>query len=315
MTGEAAPGAPTFSVVIPSYNCAQTIGSAIRSVLDQTRSDFELIVVDDRSTDATRDVAHTYLDDERVTLVTREQNGGESAARNSGIARAGGRYVSFLDSDDLWLPRYLEVMSRTLESNPAAAVAYTDAWVLYDGSRRILRRTAMAAWRPPSPPADPAAFLRALFEYGNFVYNATTIRRDVLLAVGGYNEALPGSPDYELWLRLAAAGHGFVDSGEILAVYRRRAGQLTDDPGHVRRAVPEILRLVIAEYDLPEDVRALARQSLEQHERALDELPQRRRRRRLPLVSGPKGTLARLRWFYVRPPASVREAFPDLDEV
>jgi hypothetical protein len=304
---------PTFSVVIPAYNSAETIGSTIRSVQRQTRSDFEIIVVDDVSTDATPSVVQEFLADERITLATRDRNGGESAARNTGIARARGRYVCLLDSDDLWLPRYLEVMARTLDADPGAAVAYTDAWVLYDRLRRIYRQPAMAAWRPPVTPTDPEGFLRALLEYGNFVYCSTTVRRHVLLEVGGYDETLPGSPDYELWLRLSAAGHAFVDSGEILAIYRRRPGQLTADPGHVRRAVPEILRLVVTTYDIPDDVRALAQQRLAERLRAPTDEPAQRWRP--PLVSGPDGVLARLRGLYFRPPASVREAFPDLHEV
>lgn len=304
---------PTFSVVIPSYNNVETIGSAIRSVLNQTRSDFELIVVDDRSTDATSEVVRSFLTNERITLVTRDENGGESAARNTGIARAQGKYVCFLDSDDLWLPRYLETMARTLEAHPGASVAYTDAWVLYDGIGRILRQTAMDSFRPPVTPSDPTDFLRALLEYSNFVYYSVTIRRQTLQEIGGYDETLPGSPDYELWLRLSAAGHAFAPCGEILAIYRRRPGQLTADPAHVRRALPEILQLVIDEYDVSEDIRVLARRLAQEHAHTSMEEP--RQRRRLPLVSGPGGALARLRWFYLRPPAEIRAAFPRLNEI
>ena len=307
---------PTFSVVMPSYNNARTIESAISSVLSQTRSDFELIVVDARSTDASLAVVESYLADERVTLVERDYNGGQSAARNTGIARARGEYVCLLDSDDLWLPRYLETMARTLETNPGAAVAYTDAWVLYDGLGRILRQTAMEARRPSATPADPVAFLRVLLERGNFVYYSVAARRQVLHEVGGYNEALRGAPDYELWLRLSTAGHTFARSDEVLGIYRRRPGQLTADPAWGDRALAEIFELVIEEYDVPEEIRGLALRRAHEHARKLAEAPGGgSRRRSLPLVSGPEGALARLRWFYVRPPASVREAFPNLNEI
>jgi glycosyltransferase involved in cell wall biosynthesis len=304
---------PTFSVVIPSFNNAATIGSAIRSVLRQTRSDFELIVVDDASTDATRHLVEGFLDDERVTLVTRDVNGGQSAARNTGITRARGTFVCFLDSDDLWLPAYLEMMAKTLETTPHAAVAYTDAWVLYDGLGRILRRTAMEAYRPSVTPVDPAAFLLALLEYGNFVYYSITARRDALQGVGGYDEALRGAPDYELWLRLCAAGHLFVRCSETLGIYRRRQGQLTGDAEFKARASAKIFQVVLEEHDLSEEARRIASRRAAEYERAATLGPSSRRR--LPIFSGPDGALARLRWFYRRPPASVRDAFPNLNEI
>ena len=309
----AAQAAPTFSVVIPSYNSAQTIGSAIRSVLAQTRSDFELIVADDRSTDDSREVVTAFLGDERVTLVTRDVNGGQSAARNTGIARARGEYVCFLDSDDVWLPRYLDEMAVSLEANSDASVAYTDAWVLYDGIGRILRRTAMETYRPPATPPHPLAFLRALLEYGNFVYYSVAARRQALLDAGGYNEALRGGPDYELWLRLSATGHTFVRCEEVLAIYRRREGQLTSDPAWSDRAMAATFRLVADQYSVPADIRALALRRAEEHARRQEEPTGRRRR--LPLISGPEGKVARLRWFRVRPPRSVREAFPSLTDI
>jgi hypothetical protein len=304
---------PTFSVIIPSYNNPDTIGSAIRSVLRQTVSDFELIVVDDASTDATPQVIEGFLVDERVTLVTRDVNGGQSAARNTGIARARGTFVCLLDSDDLWLPAYLEMMGKTLAATPRAAVAYTDAWVLYDGIRRILRRTAMEAYRPPVTPVDPAAFLLALLEYGNFVYYSITARRDALQEVGGYDEALRGAPDYELWLRLCAAGHAFVPCSETLGIYRRRQGQLTADADFKAQASAKIFQVVLEEHDLSDEARRLASRRAQEYERAATRGPGRRRR--LPIVSGPDGALARLRWFYRRPPASVRDAFPNLNEI
>jgi len=152
-----------FSIAMPAYNTGKTIDAAIESVLRQTRGDFELIVVDDGSTDDTVARVERYLGDARISLV-RQSNAGPSAARNTAIAQAVGEYVSFLDSDDLWLPRYLEVMGATLEANPRAAAAFTDAWVLNDEIKRIARSTVMAPWQPPTIPTEPSMFLRALLE-------------------------------------------------------------------------------------------------------------------------------------------------------
>lgn len=304
----------SFSIVMPAYNSEATIDAAIESVLRQTRSDFELIVVDDGSTDNTVSRVERYLRADRVKLITRPHLG-SSAARNAAVAESVGEYVSLLDSDDLWLPRYLEVMGETLHANPQAAVAFTDAWVLHDDIKKIARGTAMSAWRPPTDPSEPTAFLRALLEHGNFVYGATTVRRSVLIDVGGFREALPASLDYELWLRIAASGYRFVRCPENLAVYRRRAGQITSDPATSARILPEVLRLVAEEYDVPDEIRAFAQRRRREQEQRLGKARQHTRRRLPTVVFRLYRPLWRIRWFYLRPPEQVREAFPNIDVI
>jgi glycosyltransferase involved in cell wall biosynthesis len=309
------PSAVSFSIVMPSYNTEATIDAAIESVLGQTRPDFELIVADDGSTDSTAARVERFLGDRRIKLIAQPHRG-PSAARNAAIAESVGEYVSFLDSDDLWLPRYLEVMAATVRDNPQATVAYTDAWVLYDEIKRIARGTAMNAYLPPAIPREPRAFLRALLEHGNFVYYSATVRRSALVDVGGFNEALQASVDYELWLRVASRGHTFVRCPETLAVYRRRAGQITSDPAAIDRALPEVFRLVAEEYDVPDEIRALTRRRRREQEQRSSATRERAHPRRLPAtLRGVYRVFWRLRWFYLRTPAKVREAFPDLDTV
>lgn len=300
---------------MPAYNTGAWVGPAIESVLNQTRRDFELIVVDDGSTDDTVATVERFVrQDDRISLIAKPHRG-SSAARNAAIARSVGEYVSFIDSDDLWLPRYLEVMATTLAGHPRAAVAHTDAWVLFDEVKKIARGTAMGAYQPPAVPGEPLAFLRALLEHSNFVYGATTVRRRVLVEVGGFREDLMSSLDYELWMRIAAHGHSFVRCPENLAVYRRRADQITSDPAAHHRSLPEVYRLVAEEYDVPDDVRELARLLQEEWVRRAGQ-PIMARRRPLPRAVRPlHRALSRLRWFHIRPPAKVRAAFPDLDKV
>ena len=305
----------SFSVVMPAYNTAAWVGPAIESVLNQTRRDFELIVVDDGSTDDTVATVERFVrQNERISLITQPHRG-SSAARNAAIARSVGEYVSFIDSDDLWLPCYLEVMATTLAGHPRAAVAHTDAWVLFDEIKKIARGTAMGAYQPPAVPGEPLAFLRALLEHSNFVYGATTVRRRVLVEVGGFREGLMSSLDYELWMRIAAHGHSFVRCPENLAVYRRRADQITSDPAAHHRSLPEVYRLVAEEYDVPNDIREHARRLRLEWIRRSGE-PVTTRRRPVPRAVRPlHRVLWKLRWFRIRPPAKVRAAFPDLDKV
>jgi glycosyltransferase involved in cell wall biosynthesis len=297
---------PTFSVVMPAYNSAHTVSVAIESVLSQTRGDFELIVVDNGSSDDTVDRVAPYLGDDRLTLIS-EREPGPAQARNAGLAVARGVYVSLLDSDDVWLPRYLEVMGSALDDDPVAAVAYTDAWVLDDGLRKIARRTAMSPYHPPRTPKDAESFLRALLVLGNFVFVGATIRRSTLTAIGPFRLGVDSAEDYELWLRFAAGGHRFVRCREPLAIYRRSAGQLTSQVDRLRRAVDEVLRIVEDEYEVSEDIRRLARQRLPLR------LVVRGRPRPVPQVlRRPYGAFARTRRFYIRAPKDVRAIFPDL---
>ena len=297
--------APTFSVVVPAYNAASTIGAAIESVLAQTRDDFELLVVDDGSTDDTAARIQPYLRDQRIRLIA-QPNRGQASARNSAIATASGEYVSLLDSDDLWLPQYLDLMGGRLDEHPSAAVAYTDAWVLDDQTRRVARTTVLTPWHPPAAPTDPAAFFRALLEFGNFVFVGATIRRAVFDDVGLFRLGVEGSEDYELWLRIASRGYGFVRVDSPLAIYRRSPGQWTSDPGAIERSGSEVLRIVAEEYDVPDELRELARQV------PTLRFPPRQPRHVPRLLKPLYEALSRVRHFYLRPPKQVREAFPDL---
>ena len=152
---------PAFSVVIAAFNEEDLVGSAIASVQAQTRSDWEVVVIDDGSEDGTARVAgELAASDPRIRVVS-QANAGLSAARNAGIAASRADLVSFLDADDLWLPRYLEVAADSLETAPRAGWAYTDAWALDTERDRIRRATAMSTCQPPDVlPEDPAEVMK-----------------------------------------------------------------------------------------------------------------------------------------------------------
>ena len=310
---------PTFSVLMPAYNAAATIEPAIRSVFEQTRDDFELIVIDDGSTDETVEKVRPFTADPRVRIVSQE-NRGLAAARNSGIAAARGRFVSLLDSDDLWLPVYLERMGAALDDDPGAAMAYADAWLLDDATRRIGRLSALSYQNPPEPvPTDPHSFLMELIRR-NFIFVSTTIRRSVLDEVGPFNAALRSSEDYELWLRLSARGYRIVRVPGLLTVYRRRGGQLSGNAIGMFDSLREVFRLVVEEYDVPDDARDAARERLRRIEAQRAVLSGERKvaakvlRGRLVLGAVKRRYFSRLVWREA-PPREVAAAFPDLDAV
>lgn len=248
---------PNFSVVMAAHDSSATIGEAIESVRNQTRSDWELIVVDDGSRDGTADVAEG-ITDPRVRVLRQPENRGPAAARNRGISLAQAPVVCPLDSDDLWLPEYLETMAGALDANPGAAVACTDAWVLDDETGSVRKTSAMANQDPPTPlPEDSGTLLLELLRR-NFIYNSVAARRESLVAVGGYDERLWVGEDWELWLRLAAAGFRFVSVPERLAVYRKRAGSLMSSDRRALAGRREVYRVVAEDWDTSAEIRELA---------------------------------------------------------
>lgn len=300
---------PICSIVIPAYNASHTVSSAVRSVLGQTVSDLEVIVVDDGSVDDTADLVQA-LDDPRVRLFS-QPNRGLAAARNAGIRAARGRHVAFLDSDDLLLPRFVELTVEALEHRPSAGLAYTDAYVFESATGRVRQRSAMARSRPPSPPPSaPEEFLAALLRR-NFVYVSTTVPRAVLDEVGLFDEARTSCEDYELWLRILLAGYRAVWVPGRQALYRKHARQMSRNQ---RRMASNLSAVYDALPDAPLNDERLRRL-----------LVRRRRSARLnrmfvaPVFAlVPMGAVTRLKGrgvtesWYAHPPADVAAAFPDL---
>jgi glycosyltransferase involved in cell wall biosynthesis len=256
-----------FSVVIPAFNAARTIDSSIRSVLGQTRQDLEVIVVDDGSTDGTVENVRRFENDQRIRVL-RQSNRGPAAARNAGIAAARGQYVSMLDADDLWLPEYLDVMATTLEANPDAPFAYTDAWVLDDESGRVRRTSAMAYQRPPRTALDGRTFFLRLLLH-NFVYTSTTLRGSVFDEVGVYDETLSTGEDWDLWLRIAHRGTPPVRAPGLLAIHRNHPSSLATDTRTMMANICEVYRRFAEDEAEDHEVRALATGQLDYWTRRL----------------------------------------------
>ncbi len=253
--------APTYSVIVTAYNEEEFIASALDSVLAQTHDDFELIVVDDGSTDNTVEAILPFEADPRVRLI-RQPNMGLSAARNAAIEASDTERVSFLDSDDLWMPNYLEQVHAALESRPDAGFAYTDAWRLEFSTGLFYRASAMSRRNPPArPPRDPTEFLRLLIARGNFIFVSVTVRRAALEAVGYFSTSLTACEDYDLWIRILARGYGAVRAGrpgDRLAVKRDRITAMSDDHHNMTSNLREVCRLTEVEYDVPDDVKVVA---------------------------------------------------------
>jgi glycosyltransferase involved in cell wall biosynthesis len=182
---------PQVSVIIPTYNRGWIIKEAIDSVLAQDYTEFELIVVDDGSTDHTSDILDSYGDDIKVLS---QKNKGVSAARNLGIAEASGKFIAFLDSDDLWLPQKLTFQIEFINQTPDALICQTEeVWI-----RNGLRVNPKKRHKKPS-----GMIFKPSLELCLVSPSAVMIQRSLLDRVGEFDETLPACEDYDLWLRIS----------------------------------------------------------------------------------------------------------------
>jgi glycosyltransferase involved in cell wall biosynthesis len=182
---------PLISVIIPTYNRWPMVRDAVDSVLGQRFKDFELLVVDDGSTDGT---AHELTScGPHLQLITQRRSG-VSAARNAGVAGAKGHYVAFLDSDDLWRPDKLGVQAAFMQRNPQVEICQTEEIWVRDGVRVNPRK------KHHKPSGD---IFRQSLELCLVSPSAVMITKDLFERTGGFDETLPVCEDYDLWLRIA----------------------------------------------------------------------------------------------------------------
>ncbi len=216
---------PAVTVIIPNFNYADFIEETLRSVLNQTFQDFEAIVIDDGSTDQSLQVIKKIRDEFRGKLILIEQeNKGVYAARNRAIKIARGRYISFLDADDIWEPETLEGLVTYLEANPNCMMAYANASFFYNDTRRELGHN-IGPGSKKTPHTGRCA--DKLFLEGNFIPFMTTIlRRQAFEQVGFFNETLKVGGDYDMFMRIACLYPiGYVD--RLLCRVRRHNRNLS----------------------------------------------------------------------------------------
>lgn len=182
---------PKVSIIIPTYNRLKFLQEAIDSVLAQHYQGYELIVVDDGSTDNTRQIAQKYSG--KISYIYQE-NRGVSAARNRGIDKSTGEYLCFLDSDDLWKPDKLSTQVSFMDNNLDYPVCYTDEIWIRNGVRVNQREKHRKYGGLIFPYCLPLCIISP---------SSVMIRRELLDRVGGFDESLPACEDYDLWLRIA----------------------------------------------------------------------------------------------------------------
>lgn len=248
------------SVIVPAFNCEQYISAAVESVLKQDYLDYELLVVDDGSTDGTVQSLEGFR---RQLLIIRQQNRGVAAARNAGLRAASGDFVAFLDADDWWFPGRLRAQIKAMSCFPDAGLAFSDFCVsdvfgtvtmksgirwkyraLHDGTTmawsQIFARSATidgngSCGEPRQAQIYCGNVAKTLFR-GNFINTSSVlVRRGAIIEAGGFDESLGTEEDYDCWLKIARYW-SFVYVDQPLVGFRRRPGQLTSSDAGERVA-------------------------------------------------------------------------------
>ncbi|MEH2035521.1 glycosyltransferase family 2 protein [Nostoc sp.] len=240
---------PQISVIIPTYNADRTILETIASVQQQTFSDFELIVINDGSTDRTLELLNSVADP-RIKIFS-YSNGGLPVARNRGISQANGEFISFLDADDLWTPDKLEAQLAALQKHPEAGVAYSWSYYMDEKGESIHSSNTVSF--------EGNVYANLLV--GNFLESGSNplISKQAIDSVGEFDSTLASCEDWEYWLRLAARWP-FVVVPKQQILYRQTSGAMSS-----KIEVMEKYHLIVIERafaSAPLELRSLKYQSL-----------------------------------------------------
>ncbi len=213
---------PLVSVIIPAYNAEEYFEETLESLLVQSLTNWEAIIIDDGSTDSTLALAQSYAQRDARIQVVQQANAGVSQARNLAIARSKGEFIAFLDSDDIWLPEKLQTQVEAMRAHDVALV--------YCPFREFGENCfpwCAKAWGRFTDVLDSEEFWRKLL-LGCFVIpSCVLVRTDVLRGLGGFDLARPRAEDYDLWFRIARAGYKVFGQDTRLCLYRKRGDSLS----------------------------------------------------------------------------------------
>ena len=226
---------PLVSVVVPAFNVSAFIKQSVRSALNQTLSDLEVIVIDDGSNDSTGKVIED-ISDNRLRMF-RKPNGGCASARNVGFAVSRGKFIAFLDGDDYWFANKLERQLALFEKHPDADLIFSLSCLVDENDRKegIQKPGVYRTY----------TFQDLLIENPVGNGSAAVFRRRALELAGPFDESLPACSDYDMWLRIVKIRpDNFICLPEVLIYYRRRSGQTTSNWRRMRKAYQQVLNKI-----------------------------------------------------------------------
>lgn len=253
---------PKVSIQICCYNSEKYLSEAIGSVLSQTFKDWELVIVNDGSTDGTEAIVKRYIDKGLPIIYSYQRNKGFASARNKALGLSRGDWIAILDHDDLWYPEKLEVQSESIKRHPEAKLHFANSeW--FTDNKFVVRRTIQGNRFETGVIAEP--FHKLLTE-GCFIDSETVlIDRDSLVECGGFNERYAYIVDYDMFLRLAER-HAIYYEDKVLARWRMHSAQATSVMKEV--LIKEYITLfeeALKEHILPSSVKDKIRKTIVYH--------------------------------------------------
>ena len=231
-----APTPAVVSIVTPAYNSAAYIAETVESVLRQTWPAFELLIIDDGSTDDTLDIARAIARDDARVKSFSSPHGGPAVARNIGLRHASGEFIALLDSDDVWDPRYLSEQLALLRKQPEISIV----------SANVVSRGGPLDGTPFWPITSGTHELRTdePIAHENAVSVFAVFRRTIIEGIGGFDPTYTGNEDYEFWLRAMNAGFRVLQNRAVLGRYRRRPGSVSSDDVRMLNGIIAVLESV-----------------------------------------------------------------------
>lgn len=234
------------SIIMPAYNAEKYIAESIHSVIEQTYRNWELIVVNDGSTDKTAKIVQGFLHDGRIKHIS-QPNGRLGKARNTGIKTARGSLIAFVDADDLWVKEKLELQMKAIE-NERAGLVFSDGFIFYgnDAANETLTFSTI------SGKLDAHSMLDLLLVENRIPVLSVLTRKDLLNEAGLFEEALPyhGCEDYDMWLKLAERGAVFYGMKERLVRYRRHPAAMTSCESNALKPMIAVVKRHLHKGDL-----------------------------------------------------------------
>ncbi|MGH9943542.1 MAG: glycosyltransferase family 2 protein [Pyrinomonadaceae bacterium] len=248
---------PLVSVIVPTYNYGHFIGQTIESLQAQTCGDWECVVVDDDSQDDTREVVARYAAADARVRYVHQRNQLQAVAKNTGLEQSAGRYVQFLDADDLLEPRKFERHVAYLERHPAVDIVYSSVRY-FNSDHPAERYYSMAPMDRPWMPEVSGRGKKILLElvrHNIMAINSPLVRREVVREVGLFDPVLPPVEDWDFWIRCAQAGKSFqfLDAADTLALVRMHpasSSQNTSRMNASRLRLREKIRAITTDVDL-----------------------------------------------------------------
>jgi glycosyltransferase involved in cell wall biosynthesis/peptidoglycan/xylan/chitin deacetylase (PgdA/CDA1 family)/2-polyprenyl-3-methyl-5-hydroxy-6-metoxy-1,4-benzoquinol methylase len=211
------------SVIIPAYNAAETLAECLDSIINQTHSDWEMVVIDDGSSDSTLEIARRYAGGDPRITVRQQNHQGVSAARNLGLTAARMPWVLFLDADDWVAPSHLEKMTAALSADSSLDAVHC-GWSIHTREGEVIEEDRCAA---------VGDLFHLLARHPAFIVHACVVRRSLVQAVGGFDPAYSRIQDWVMWQRVSRTGCRFGAVPETLAGYRMQAGSVSSEPEEV----------------------------------------------------------------------------------